>query len=163
MIHSVLRAVMAGVPPQVLLGLGIVVVVVLSRLRARPVRSRAVVLPCVLIVVGLAMVIPVAAATPRLHPVDVVVVACDVVLSVTLGLARGASVRTWAENRVAWSRYTWVTVRLWAMSIVIRFALGVAGQHFGAAAVVTSGPILFFLGVTVLVQNLFVRNRASRL
>ncbi|UUT34315.1 hypothetical protein [Microbacterium elymi] len=158
-----MSAVVAGVPPQVLLGLAVVVVVVLTRLRARPIRPRLVILPIVLIVAGIAVLLPAVMATSAFHLVDALVLTIDVALSVGLGWVRGASVQLHAADDAVWSRYTVVTVALWAVSIVLRFALGLVGDNFGAAAVVTTGPVLFFLGVTLLVQNIVVRRRASRL
>jgi hypothetical protein len=57
-------------------------------------------------------------------------------------------------------RYGTTTVVLWAVSILLRFALGAVGARFGGNELVTSAGVLFMLGISLITQNVLVLSRA---
>ncbi|MEL7977468.1 hypothetical protein AAG589_16515 [Isoptericola sp. F-RaC21] len=154
---------MDELPPQVLVGLVTLAVIVLVRLRARPVRVRRLVVgPCVVVLVGAFLLVPWVAAGTGSVGATVVVALADLVLTVGLGVARGATVQVerGAAGRVEY-RYTGLTVVLWVVSVALRFSLAGAGARLDAAPAVTEGSVLLALGISLLVQNLVVA-RAAR-
>ncbi|MGH3447373.1 MAG: hypothetical protein ACRDP4_07095 [Nocardioidaceae bacterium] len=156
-------------PPYELLPLGIIVLLVILRVRGRVLRPRRmVVLPAALLVVGCAATTPVLVhSNPVDSGVDAVVLAADVALSVVLGAVRGATVliENHEVNTVV-VRYGVATVALWLASILARGELSVVAHAHGASAWVSGDDVLAMLGVSLLVQNLLViwrvQTRAAR-
>lgn len=157
--------VLESMPPQVLIGLVTLTIVVLTRLRPRPVRVRRLVVgPVIVMLVGGFFLLPsLMAPIPGDALATVSVAVVDVVLTAALAIARGATVDVReGGDRGAQYRYTALTVLLWAVSVVLRFALAYAGGEFGASPAVTEGSVLLSLGIALLIQNLVVVRRASR-
>jgi hypothetical protein len=152
-------------PPQVLIGLLTLVVVVLVRLRPRPARTRRLLVgPVVVMLVGSTLLVPwLSLPSPGGVGATASVLAVDVVLTVGLGVARAATVRVSAagEGGVQY-RYTAATVLLWAVSVALRFELADAGSRLGASPAVTEGSVLLALGLALLAQNLVVARSAAR-
>ncbi|MFC8598234.1 hypothetical protein [Isoptericola sp. NPDC057191] len=152
-------------PPQVLVGLVTLTVVVLLRLRPRPARTRRLLTgPVVVMVVGAFLLVP-WLALPSAGGVGatVVVATVDLVLTVGLGVARAATVQlSPGEAGVVQYRYTGATVALWAVSVAVRFELAGAGARLGASPAVTEGSVLLALGLALLTQNVVVARRAAR-
>lgn len=157
---------MDTLPPQVLVGLVSLGVIVLVRLRPRQVpRVRPFVGPLVVMLVGAFLLVPwLAVVTHGSLAATVGVGAIDLALTLGLGVLRGAtvSVRVGESGRLE-SRYTAATVALWALSVVLRFALAGAAARFGASPTVTDGNILLMLGLSLLAQNMVVVRAARRL
>lgn len=152
-------------PPQVLVGLVTLTVVVLLRLRSRPARARRlVIVPVVVMLVGAFLLVPwLALPSPGGAIATIAVLAVDVVLTVGLGVARGATVEVTIDPAGSVRfRYTAVTAALWAVSVGLRFELADAGARAGASPAVTEGSILLALGLSLLVQNLVVVHAIGR-
>lgn len=67
-----------------------------------------------------------------------------------------------AHDGALWYRYGTTTVVLWVVSIAARFALGFAGAQLGGSPLVTSAPVLFMLGISLITQNAWVPHRATQ-
>lgn len=146
----------------VVIGTAAVVLIVIARVRGRALRPRRLlVLPAVLLALGIAAMLPQLLGQVRLHGIDAALIACDLVLSVGLGAVRGRTVLIYLKAGRAWYRYGPVTVGLWLLSIVLRFALGVWGSRHGASPLATSASVLSLLGLTLLTQNVIVRRRGA--
>ncbi|MGF6823636.1 hypothetical protein M2317_002549 [Microbacterium sp. ZKA21] len=159
-------AVLESMPPQVLIGLVTLTIVVLARLRPRAVRVRRLVIgPAIVMLVGGFFLLPSLMAPVQGDPLATVSVAVvDVVLTAVLAIARGATVEVReGGDGGAQYRYTGLTVLLWAVSVVLRFALAYLGGELGASPAVTEDSVLLTLGIALLVQNLVVVRRASRM
>ncbi|RNI25326.1 hypothetical protein [Flexivirga caeni] len=139
-----------------LIGLAVIVLLIARRTRGtRLTAHRLFVLPVIVTVFGLAVLLP--GLNPgHLRTVDYAVLTLDVLLSLLLGVARGASVLIYPYDGTTWFRYPSLTVALWVVSLVARVALGVAGRHEGATPVVTTDAVLFMLGLSLLTQNVVV-------
>ncbi|MFB7800480.1 hypothetical protein [Isoptericola sp. NPDC056134] len=162
---STLGSVLDTVPPQVLVGLVTLTAIVLLRLRPRPVRTgRLLIVPGAVMLVGAFLLVPwLALPSPGGASATIAVLAVDVVLTMGLGVARGATVEvTTGPTGSVRFRYTGVTVALWAVSVALRFELADAGAGAGASPAVTEGSILLALGLSLLVQNLVVVHAISR-
>ncbi|MEV6846720.1 hypothetical protein [Actinoplanes sp. NPDC051411] len=139
---------------SVALTLAILVLVVARRIRGRPLRSeRLLILPLVLIGLGLAATVPPALNT-HLHAIDYAVITGDAVLSLGLGGVRGYTVVIYRHQEAFWYRYGPATVVLWVLSIVLRIVLAAVATPLGADSVVTGNSLMFWLGITLLTQNL---------
>ncbi|MFD6176826.1 MULTISPECIES: hypothetical protein [unclassified Isoptericola] len=152
-------------PPQVLVGLLTLTVVVLLRLRARPARTRRLLTgPLVVLVVGAFLLVPwLALPSPGGAGATVAVAAADLALTVGLGVARAATVQlSPGTDGVVQYRYTAATVVLWAVSVALRFELADLGARLGASPAVTEGSVLLALGLALLTQNVVVARRAAR-
>ncbi|HKF75150.1 MAG TPA: hypothetical protein VKF59_03340 [Candidatus Dormibacteraeota bacterium] len=80
----------------------------------------------------------------------VLVFSADAAAAAVLGLARGATMRIWRAADGTWMRRaTPVTLGLWAVSVAVRIALGLAGR-----GQVPLDTITFFLAITFAAQNL---------
>jgi len=155
-----------SMPPQVLVGLVTLAVVVLLRLRARPARTRRLVTgPVVVMVVGAFLLVPwLGLPSPGGGGATVAVAAADLVLTVGLGVARAVTVQlSPGAGDVVRYRYAAATVVLWAVSVALRFELADAGARLGASPAVTEGSVLLTLGLALLTQNLVVARNAARL
>lgn len=98
---------------------------------------------------------------PPETPLALAVFSADVAAAALLGLARGATMRIWRAADGTWMRRaTPVTLGLWAVSIAVRLALGLAGH--GQVPLET---ITFFLAITFAAQNLvtWLRMRGVRM
>lgn len=162
---STLDSVLDTVPPQVLVGLVTLAVIVLLRLRPRPARTRRLVTgPVIVALVGAFLLVPWLALPSAGGAVATIgVAAIDLVLTVGLGVARAATVQLSpdAAGEVRY-RYTGTTVALWAVSVALRFELADAGARLGASPAVTEGSVLLALGLGLLVQNIVVARKAAR-
>jgi len=151
--------------PQVLVGLVTLTVVVLVRLRPRPVRTRRLLTgPVVVLLVGAFLLVPwLATPAPGGAGVSIGVAVVDLALTVGLGVARGATVEVGPDaTGVVRYRYAGLTVALWAVSVALRFELADAGARLGASPAVTEGSVLLALGLALLTQNLVVVRAAAR-
>jgi len=154
---------MEDLPPQVLVGLVTLTVVVLVRLRPRPARTRRLLIgPGVIMLVGAFLLVPWLGEGAGNAGATIAVAGADLVLTVGLGVARGATVRVERGGAgLVMYRYTTLTVALWAVSVALRFELAGAGARLGAAPAVTEGSVLLALGLSLLVQNLVVARSAA--
>ncbi|MFE5292584.1 hypothetical protein ACFQ8T_10430 [Isoptericola sp. NPDC056618] len=162
---TTLDPVLDTVPPQVLVGLATLTVIVLLRLRPRPARTgRLLIVPVVVMLVGAFLLVPwLALPSPGGAIATIAVLAVDLVLTVGLGVARGATVEVTTDPTGSVRfRYTGVTVALWAVSVALRFELADAGARVGASPGVTEGSILLALGLSLLVQHLVVVHAIGR-
>lgn len=151
----------AGSVPM-LIGTAVVVLLVLAGIRGRDLRPRKLfVLPGIVVLIGLAAVLPPLAGGRTLHPIDAVLALADLALSIGLGAIRGRTVRIHVEDGASRYRYGPATVLLWGLSIALRFALGAYGARHGASPLVTEAAVLLMLGLTLLTQNTVVFARAA--
>ncbi|GAA1668534.1 DUF1453 family protein [Fodinicola feengrottensis] len=143
------------------LTLAILVLVVVTRIRGRQLRpERMLILPLVLMALGLAATIP-PALNSHLQTIDYAVIAGDVLLSIVLGGIRGYTVVLYRHQDTTWYRYGPLTVVLWVLSIVLRIVLAAAGSVLGATSIITGNSLLFWLGITLLTQNILLLIRSS--
>ncbi|WP_163506022.1 CcdC protein domain-containing protein [Fodinicola acaciae] len=148
-------------PFSAALTLAILVLLVVTRIRGRPLRrKRVVILPLVLMALGLAATLP-PALKGHLYAVDYAVIAGDALLSVALGGIRGYTVILYRRDNVTWYRYGPLTVLLWVLSIVLRIVLAVVATQLGATSVITGNSLMFWLGTTLLTQNILLLTRSS--
>ena len=154
------------VPPQVMIGLVVLVAVVLMHLRPRPATLlRLFVAPAIVLAVGIVAMAPYAAELAHPTAGDVVFIAVDVALTLTMSLARAASVRiepVAPTARAVQYRYGGTTLVLWAASLAAKVALSAAGHAWGIAEVLVTGSVLAILGLSVLAQNVVVLVRCRR-
>lgn len=85
------------------------------------------------------------------------------IVSVGMGLIRGASVRVYEANGLVHMRYTAVTVALWVVTFAAKFGIGYLLGTLDATAehAVTTGPMLT-LGVSMLAEGIIVLAKALR-
>ncbi|MEU4525162.1 hypothetical protein AB0F52_41390 [Amycolatopsis sp. NPDC024027] len=151
----------AGSVPM-LIGTAVVVLLVLAGIRGRELRPRKLfLLPGIVVLIGLAAVLPPLAGGRPLHGIDAVLASADLALSIGLGAVRGRTVRIDLVAGVSRYRYGPATVLLWGLSIALRFALGAYGARHGASPLVTEAAVLLMLGLTLLTQNIIVFARAA--
>ncbi|WP_433238767.1 hypothetical protein ACQPYK_31385 [Streptosporangium sp. CA-135522] len=86
----------------------------------------------------------------------------EVASAVAFGAVRARTVRVWRDDAgVPWSRGTGWTLLGWLASLAARAALFGAGYALGLTSAPTA--VLFFAGLTVGAQSLFVARRARAL
>jgi hypothetical protein len=151
----------AGPLPMVI-GTAVVVLLVLTGIRGRELRPRKLfLLPGIVVLIGLAAVLPPLAGGRPLHRIDALLAVADLALSIGLGAVRGRTVRIDLEAGASRYRYGPATVLLWGLSIALRFALGAYGARHGASPLVTDAGVLLMLGLSLLTQNTIVFARAA--
>ncbi len=143
----------------IVLGIGAVGYVLVSRLRGEALRTRRLlVLPAVFTGLGLVEIsdlIP----THR-DTADLVLLAVGAVLSLGLGAARGATVVLYRRGGFLWQRYRLATVMWWLVLIAVRVGLAVIGQMTHAPLATSSQAIMLLLGLTFLAESAAVAPRA---
>lgn len=146
-------------PIEIILILAAVCYVLFRRMLGEPAEARRMlILPVVLCAIGVASVSHDAtSAVPLLFLIG------SGAISVVLGAVRGLSVRLSDRGGLAFVRYTWVTVALWAANLAIKFGgnvlLRLADPH---AATAVSNSLLLTLGAGLLVEGLVVLARVLR-
>ncbi|MEV5710508.1 DUF1453 domain-containing protein [Actinoallomurus sp. NPDC052274] len=146
-------------PVEIVLIVAAVGYVLVRRVLGEPAQAkRMLVLPAVLSVIGLSDV-----ASQAKTPVSLLFLVATVAISVVLGLLRGVSVRVSGRDGLAFVRYTWITVVLWAVNLLIKFGanagLAVADPKDAGAV---GDSLLFPLGLGILAEGLVVLYRALR-
>jgi hypothetical protein len=150
------------------------VLMVVRRLTGQPVQAKRLFLvPLIMLAVGVYEVVENGSGVPASLWLSIVVTG---VLSVGLGMARGATLKLYERDGALWQKYTWVTFAVWAVSFAVRFGVraliggdaayrtaithgglhGAAGNALLMSMLITSG--LGFLG-----EALVVTPRALRL
>lgn len=148
----------------VVIGTLAVVVIVLRRMRGQELRRRRLLIrPLVILIVGLAAMVPQLFGMHSFHEIDYLLAVIDLMLTLGLGAIRGLTVLVYPQDGSIWYRYGPITVGLWLLSIILRFLLGMYGAQHGATALVTSASVIAMLGLTLLVQNLIVTTRQPSL
>jgi hypothetical protein len=79
------------------------------------------------------------------------------------GALRAATVRLWPVENWVVGRGTWVTMALWAVSLVGHFAAGWAITRRGGPSGLDWASLLLYLGITLGVQNVVLTRRAVAL
>ncbi|MFC7643037.1 hypothetical protein ACFQX6_20735 [Streptosporangium lutulentum] len=88
----------------------------------------------------------------------------EAALAVAFGVVRAATVRVWRdETGAAWSRATGWTLVGWLASLATRVALLGVGPALGLDLAFAPTALLFFVGLTIGAQSLFVARRARAL
>ncbi len=119
--------------------------------------KRMLLLPAALVVVGLTQ------STGLLRsPAALLFVLATCALSIVLGALRGASVRISDRGGIAFVRYTWVTVVLWAANLAVKFGANFVFQLVDPRAAAIGNSLFLSLGVGLLVEGLVVVARALR-
>lgn len=119
--------------------------------------KRMLVLPAVLFVVGISQL------GSALHsPAAIVFLLVSAALSVGIGALRGASVRVSDRGGIAFVNYTWVTVVLWVVNLVVKFGANFVFGHIDPQAAALGNSLLVTLGLGMLVEGLIVLMRAMR-
>jgi len=144
------------IPVQYAVGLVVVVLLVLRRLRPAPLTySRLLILPIVVAVMGTVGLMIFGGSVAATLP-NVLFVVIDVGLSAGLGVVRAWTVRVDGGSRPRRYRYTLLTVVLWGVSILVRIVVGVIGRLAGTADFLVGGTVLAMLGLSLLVQNCLI-------
>lgn len=82
--------------------------------------------------------------------------------SILLGALRALTVKIWVSNNWVVRQGTWLTMALWAISLLLHFAADFGSGHT-AVANLEASSLLLYLGVTYGVQNYVVHRRATPL
>lgn len=134
----------------------LVVWVLTRQLRARPVVVRKLfVLPVILVVLGIGTLNSAVSKGTHFTGTDATWLAIDLAITVVFGVARGSSIRIYAQEGVLWRRGTWVTLVGWLLSFIARGGIGVLASDNGAKVVASSALMLSF-GVSLAVQGVVV-------
>ncbi|TVT46896.1 DUF1453 domain-containing protein [Amycolatopsis rhizosphaerae] len=146
-------------PVEIVLIIAAIGYVLARRLLGEPAEGRRLVLlPVVLTGVGIMDLTRV-----TLSPVAIGFVAGTTVISLVLGLLRGASIRVFERNDVVFLRYTATTIVLWAVNLAIKFSASVVlGLVDPKAEHATGSGMMFTFGAGMVVEGLAVLSKATR-
>jgi len=146
-------------PVEIVLILAAICFVMVRRLIGEPAQAkRMLVLPAVVAVIGLTDV-----SGQLKTPMAAAFLVATAAISVGIGALRGASVRISQRDGLAFVRYTWVTVVLWVVNLVIKFGADIVLKAIDpkdAGAVTNS--LLLTLGLGLLVEGAVVLYRSLR-
>jgi hypothetical protein len=91
----------------------------------------------------------------------IVALMISVLASIVLGVWRGAVIPVWRTDDGSWlSQGNRLTIALWIVLIVFKFALGTVGSMTGWFPVESVGEVFVTLGLSFAVQNLVVARRS---
>jgi hypothetical protein len=147
-------------PVEVVLVIAVIAYVLIRRMMGEPAEGRRMLLlPAILTVVGVVDVTKVAQSG-----VSIGFLVASTVVSVGIGLLRGASVKVFERDGIVFMRYTVVSVVLLAVNFAVRFGASfVLGLVDPSAVHATSSGLLLTLGASLLVEGLCVLSKAVRL
>jgi FtsH-binding integral membrane protein len=138
----------------------ILVFVIGRRLAGEPLKAgRITVLPLALAVIGLYQV----SKAPHLSPTDIGLIAVEAVIAVGIGLLRGSTIKVFVRDGHLWQKYSWATVGLWLVSILLRFGMTGGAVLLGADRSVMQTAILLTLGLTFAGEGAIIALRARAL
>ncbi|KOG52793.1 hypothetical protein ADK38_44240, partial [Streptomyces varsoviensis] len=146
-------------PVEIVLIIAAVCYVMVRRLLGEPAEAkRMLILPAVLSLVGVSNV-----SGHHTGVASVVFLVATGGISVLLGVLRGVSIRLSNRDGLVFMRYTWVTVALWVLNIVVKIAanvtLGAVDPHVSDAA---GNSLLLTVGLGMLAEGIVVLGRAVR-
>ncbi|GAB2842002.1 hypothetical protein GCM10027176_52340 [Actinoallomurus bryophytorum] len=146
-------------PVEVILIIGAVGYILARRLLGEPAEAkRMLLLPAVLAGVGLVDLTKVTQS-----PASIGFLVGTTVLSLVLGLLRGASIRVFDKDGIVYLRYTATTVVLWGINLGVKFGASVLlGLVDPTAEHVGSSGLMFTLGVGMVLEGLAVLSKAMR-
>jgi hypothetical protein len=148
----------------------LIVVVVLSllirkRMTPRPLKSstRLWRIPLILIAIGVYSTYHTTQGTNAIKftGLDAGYLAVGILISVALGALRGSTIRLSESPDGPTQQYTYKTVALWVLIIVLRLGMDAAGESAGVAGAVITSSILLMFGLTLLGESLSVSARTS--
>ncbi|MCX4553178.1 hypothetical protein OG204_00120 [Streptomyces sp. NBC_01387] len=151
-----------------LIGLVILALLITRQLRARPMgRSVPLVLLGVLVVLGVAaMVFGVKSVTTH-HPLSagtLTIVCLSFVVAAAFGAVRALTMQVWrGPAGEAFCKGTMITVVLWLVSMAVHFGMDAWIDHSAKAGVLGFSTIYLYLAVTLGIQAVVVRRRAAAL
>jgi len=144
---------------EVVLVVALVGYVLVRRFRGEPAEGkRLVLLPGILAVVGFTSVAKVAQSG-----LSITFLLVSIVVSVLIGLLRGASVRVYESDGIVHMRYTLVSIGLLVVNLAVRFGSGlVLGAIDSSAARAANSGLMLAIGASLLAEGLVVLSKAMR-
>lgn len=164
-------SVVSQLPPQVIIGLVVLVFVVLRHIRPHAATlPRLFIAPVVVLVVGLAGMAPYAHQLAQPTGPDLLFIAIDLALTLVMSVARAVSIRLEVapsspgpRRRAVHYRYGAATLALWAASLAVKVVLSAGGHAAGVSEELVTGSVLAILGLSVVAQNIVLWVRCRRL
>jgi hypothetical protein len=141
---------------QLVLIAALVVLLIGRRFAGQPLRAQSLVIP-----VGLTVWGGYQLAGQHVTATDIGFLLGCAVLGVASGAARGVTVRLYPRDGHLWMRYRWLTLVVWAASIVLRIGL-VAGGHLIGVRLSSSSTILLTFGISLIAEAGVIAARAAR-
>jgi hypothetical protein len=95
------------------------------------------------------------------QPFEIGFLAVGLVLSIVVGLVRGKYTRVWAEDGKVYCQGTALTISLFLVLVVIKFATGTAAYFLGLSDGGGLGPIMLMIALMVAFQSqiIWIRGR----
>jgi hypothetical protein len=150
---------------QILIVVAVLVLVIRKRLTPRPVRgdTRRWRIPLVLVAIGAYSVVNTTRGAHAAHftGLDAGYLAIGVLLSLGLGALRGATIKLTESPMGLMQQYTYRTVALWVLIILVRLGMDVAGKSAGVGGAVVGSSILLMFGVSLLGESMAVTARTG--
>jgi hypothetical protein len=137
----------------------VVLYVLMRRLLGQPAEGkRLLLLPGILILVGLLQT-----AKTEMSPLTVTFLIVTALASTGVGALRGATVRVYPQDGIAYLRYTWPTITLWAASVGIQIGAHIFSSGIDAkSGAVSQSTLLITLGLGLLAEGFVVFYKARR-
>jgi hypothetical protein len=134
--------------------------ILFKQVQPAPVKPRLlVIVPVVLAYFG----ITTTAAKTWSNSTDLLLIVVGAVISVALGVPRGATIRVWVDDDGRWWRQgSKATLALWGALFVARGGLFVVAQATGHQAASGVGPLLFALALSFAAQNAVIAVRMQQ-
>jgi len=101
-------------------------------------------------------------ATKGLHkPVDVTLTVAGCALSLALGLARGRADRMSARDGALYVQWTWLSLGLFAVNLLVKLGLDLAGVAAGETAAAAGHSLILTIGLTLLGEAAVIWYRSA--
>ncbi len=150
---------------QILLVLGVLALVIQKRLTPRPVKgdSRRWRLPLILLAIGVYGVVGTTHGTGgiKLTGLDLGYLAVGGLVSLALGAVRGVTIKLTDSAMGLMQQYTYKTVALWVLLVLVRLGMDLAGKSAGVAGAVVGSSILLMFGLSLLGESAAVSARVG--
>jgi hypothetical protein len=150
---------------QILIVVAVLALIMRKRLTPRPVKgdTRRWRMPLILMAIGVYGVYGATHGTNavKITGLDLGYLAIGVVLSLALGAVRGITIKLTESAMGVMQQYTYKTVALWVLIIVVRLVMDVVGKSAGVAGAVISSSILLMFGLSLLGESAAVAARVG--
>ncbi|WP_114597666.1 DUF1453 domain-containing protein [Renibacterium salmoninarum] len=144
-------------PVGIVIVIGVVAYVMIRRFLGEPVEAkRMLLLPVILSIIGLFSLND----SPQSAD-SILFLVITVTLGIAIGIFRGLTIRVKDRDGVAFLHYTWFTIGVWAVSLLVKFGSSILWHSIDAqAAQLAANSTMLSLGTGLLAEGLVVMLKA---
>jgi len=150
---------------QILVVIAVLGLIMNKRLKPRPVKgdTRRWRLPLILMAIGAYALVSTTRWTDgiKMDTKDITYLVVGAAISLALGALRGVTIKISGTPMGLMQQYTYKTVGLWVLLVLVRLGMDVVGKSAGVAAAVVGSSILLMFGLSLLGESAIIAARVG--